>query len=187
MVLILAAVALVFVPLGLEKYRASRTQPAPQPAPPQAEPAPIAAAPAPPPSAPAGPPSPVEQQWGIQVASIRLSQAESAIDLRYTVVAPEKAAVLASDPTAAYLVDQTSGAKIPMLTLPDDGGSPTNLSPRTTARMMHRAGEFPPAPTRVVPGKVYSILLPNPGGALKSGSKVSLVVGNYQTGAMTVQ
>jgi len=132
-------------------------------------------------------PSPVEEHWGIQVSSIRLTRADSAVDLRYKVVAPEKVALLASDENTAYLIDQASGAKIQMLAPPQQGAWPTNVRARTVAKMMRQAGEFPPAPSRLVAGKTYSLLLPNPGGTVKSGTKVVLVVGNYPTDALTVE
>jgi hypothetical protein len=53
--------------------------------------------------------------------------------------------------------------------------------------MMHQAGEFPPPPNRLAAGKTYSLLLPNPGGMVKSGSQVAFVVGNYRTAALTVE
>lgn len=129
----------------------------------------------------------LEEPWGIQVSSIRLTKADAAVDLRYKVVAPEKAALLAADKTTAYLIDQASGAKIQMLASPQEGAWPTNTRARTAARMMHQAGEFPPPANRLAAGKTYSLLLPNPGGMVKSGSKVALVVGNCRTDALTVE
>lgn len=129
----------------------------------------------------------LEEPWGIQVSSVRLTKADSAVDLRYKVVAPEKAALLAGDKTTAYLIDQASGVKIQMLASPQEAAWPTNTRARTAARMMHQAGEFPPPPNRLAAGKTYSLLLPNPGGTVKSGSKVTLVVGNYRTDTLNVE
>jgi len=53
--------------------------------------------------------------------------------------------------------------------------------------MMHQAGKFPPAPTRLIVGGTYSLRIPNWDGALKSGSKVAVVVGNARVDNVTVE
>jgi hypothetical protein len=120
-----------------------------------------------------------EELWGIQFRSIELVRNNTAVDLRYTVVGPDKAAVLGEGGSTAYLVDLASGKMLP---LGSGSSPPTSLPPHSRARsmalMMRESGDFPPTPSRLVAGKTYSILLPNVGGLLKRGSRVVVTVGN---------
>jgi hypothetical protein len=128
-------------------------------------------------------PSPLEVQWGIQIAGLELAIGGSAVDLRYKVVDPEKAALLAECNTAPYLIDQASGAKIPMTPSEKEGAFPQ----RSRARMARQAGAFPPSPNRLMIDKINSILFPNLDRKVRSGSKVVLVLGNSRTDALTVE
>jgi hypothetical protein len=60
----------------------------------------------------------------------------------------------------AYLIDQASGVKLPV--------------PRTKVGPLRQTGSKPKA------GKVYPILFSNTGKVIKSGSKVTLVIGNFR-------
>jgi hypothetical protein len=116
------------------------------------------------------PPAPrsLEDRWGIQVSSLRLSMANSIVDLRYRVIDPGKAARLADGKTAAYLLDQTTGRKLAMPSPPKEGA-------------------FPPTANQLVAGKTYFAMVSNQGGALKSGSKVAVVVGESRVGDLVVE
>jgi hypothetical protein len=125
------------------------------------------------------PPSTLEDKWGIQFRSIALTRGNTAVELFYTIVASEKAALLGQGDSTAYLVDLDSGRRIALDSPPQQAAS---LSPHSRARsaalMLRDAGGFPPPPSRLVPGKTYSILLRNEGGLLKRGSRVVVTVGN---------
>jgi len=129
----------------------------------------------------------LEEKWGIQVSSIRLMRSDSAVDVRYRVVVPEKLALLAEDSDRAYLIDQATGTKLQMLAPPEGDTSTANVRSRSMMKMMHLAGAFPPPAAKVAEGGLYSVLLPNWGGALKTGSKVVLVVGDLRTEDLTVE
>jgi hypothetical protein len=117
--------------------------------------------------------------WGIQFRSIELTRGNTAVDLRYTIVAPERAAVLAQGDSSAYLVDLGSGKMLPLGLSPQQASSlSTHSQARSMALMMREAGGFPPSPNRLAAGKTYSILLRNEGGMLKRGSRVVVTVGN---------
>ena len=190
--LVVCILAAVLVPFGLSLvHRGKPTTDAggeapPVPATPAAPRAPATAAADPAPPTPSLGPA-LEEKWGIQVSNLRLGMGNSVVDLRYKVVAPEKAALLTRDSHTVYLIDQASGAKIQMLGRPQEGTWSTNVRPRTAARMLHQAGEFPPTPNRLVAGKIYSLLLPNAGGTVKSGSKVALVVGDLRLENLIVE
>ena len=190
--LVTVAVALVCVPLWLLSRRPAPPNPPAEPAPAAEAPAPadpvVADAPAEPPPAPVKPavpaqPGTLEGEWGIQVASIGLTMAGGALDLRYTVVDAEKARLLSQGKAAAYLVDQTMGTKISMTPPTPKGPSAAH----SRARMARQGGSFPPSPNRLAAGRTNSILLPNPAGLLSSGSVVRLVVGEIQSQNVRVQ
>jgi hypothetical protein len=138
---------------------------------------------------PAGPvkPSTLEEMWGIQVTGIALTRANSALELRYKVLAPEKATLLADSQSEAYILDHASGAKIPLRSPQSEGAFPQHSRARSAALMMRDAGSFPPTPSRIVPDKVYSVLLPNPGGVVKGGNKVAMVVGTVRNDNLVVE
>ena len=156
----------------------------PRAAVPTVTPIPVVAA-APP--APAAPPTPLELEWGIQVSSIGLGMAGAAVDFRYKVVAPDKASRLSDGKTAAYLVDLVSGARIQMISGPQEADIGVGARAHSRARMARQGGAFPPGPNRLTEGKINSVLLPNPSGLVKSGSKVALVVGDVLTENLIVE
>lgn len=101
---------------------------------------------------------------GLEVVSVRLTAAGRALDVRYRVLDPTKAASLDSRENMAYLVDEISGTQI---------GTPQ-----------------PPPPLEVhkpADGRVYGVMFANTGGALRAGSKVTLVVGQAHAKDLTVE
>jgi hypothetical protein len=156
--------------------------------------APVAAAPATTaePAAPTLPAAAIESpalenQYGIQVFSIGLLLDGAAVLLRYKVVAPDKAVLMADDNTPSYLVDQASGVKTP-LRLPSPTGA---VSPHSRARSAAVARRqdwaFPPPRNKLIAGADYSLVLPNTAQALKKGSKVALVIGEVRVEDLPVQ
>jgi hypothetical protein len=133
------------------------------------------------------PPSALEEQWGIQVSSMTLTNADTVVLLCYKVVAPEKTARLAETNAEVYVIDQASGAKLPMFSAPKEATASTTVPARTARRMMRLAGSFPPAPSRLIEGSSHSLQIPNWNGTLKSGSKVAVVVGSLRTDNLTVE
>jgi hypothetical protein len=129
----------------------------------------------------------IEEKWGIQVSGLSLTNAGSAVYLRYTVLAPEKTALLTGADAEVYLIDQASGTKLPMFTAPTESTAPTAVPPRTVRRMMRQAGIFPPPPSRLIAGQTYSLQIPNWGQVLKSGAKVTFVVGKSRVENLTVE
>ncbi len=129
----------------------------------------------------------LEQQWGIQVSSISLTNGNTTVQVRYTVVAPEKTVLLTETNAEVYLLNQATGAKLGMFTPPQSANEPTGVPKRTVRRIVKQAGELPPPPTRVLAGRAYSLLIPNWDQALQSGSRVALVVGNARTENVIVE
>lgn len=102
-------------------------------------------------------------RWGIETSSVRLSAGGRALDIRYRVVDPKKAAMLPGSKEPIYLVDQVTGAKVAIPGLPKRQAS------------------------RMAPGRTYFMLAANTGQVLKPGTQVSLVMGNAQAKDITLQ
>ncbi len=183
------ALALICVPVWLLTRRPAPPSPVEEPppaveTPALAEPAaPVEIAPAPVKPVVAGRPGTLEGEWGIRVASVGLTMAGGAVDFRYTVVDAEKALLLSQGMASAYVIDQATGTKISMTPPPMKGPAAAHSS----ARMARQGGGFPPSPNRLAAGRTNSLLLPNPAGLLKSGSIVTVVVGDIQTQNVRVE
>jgi hypothetical protein len=168
--LVLALAVAVLLPLGAIYYLQSRpARPAsavasePTPAPP-VQAARMVPAARPVVHAVKIPTATLEDKLGLQVASVRLTAAGRALDVRYRVVDQNKAASLDTRENMAYIVDQASGTQI--------------------------GASQPPPPLELnkpTDGRVYYAMFPNTGGALKPGSKITLVIGQAHARDLTVE
>jgi hypothetical protein len=115
------------------------------------------------------PPSP-EADFGIRVEALRLSAAGAMLDFRYRVLDPAKAAPLLDGRMKPYLLDEARGAK---LGVPE---SPVLGRIRQTARN-----------NKILTDRTYFIMFGNPGKALRSGDKVTLLLGELKLTGLQVQ
>lgn len=136
---------------------------------------------------PVFPPSTLAQQGGIQVVGVGLALSGAAVELRYQIIDSEKAVALAKTLVPGILVDAATGRQVQVGTPIKADRTSGRSQALSKALMMRNAGGFPPAMARVRPGATYSILLPNPSGVLRPGSKVNLVVGNLSAEAVPVK
>jgi hypothetical protein len=104
--------------------------------------------------------SSAEKKWGILPISIQLTAAEQLVDYRYLVIDPYKAQAFMKQVDTAYLIDQTSGARLSV--------SRTKVAP------VGQSG------TKPIAGKIYPILFTNTAKVIKPGSKVNLVIGELR-------
>jgi hypothetical protein len=102
-----------------------------------------------------------EAAAGIKVVRIHPSVAGQMLDMRYRVVDREKAKNALKRGAQIYLIDQASGTKLPV---PD----------------MAQVGKLLQRPDQGDSGKIYWIFFGNPGGMVKPGARVTLVVGDFQ-------
>lgn len=117
-------------------------------------------------------PDPVllEATYGIRVEGLRLSSAGSMLDFRYRVLNAEKAAPLLNGKLQPYLWDETRGAK---LGVPD---APVLGRIRQTSRN-----------NNIRLNRTYFIMFGNPGKALQSGDRVTLLLEQEKVTTLTVQ
>ncbi|MBW2309313.1 MAG: hypothetical protein JRG73_20525 [Deltaproteobacteria bacterium] len=109
----------------------------------------------------------LEEQWGVQVVSIRLMGADHFVNFRYRVIDPEKALETVSPGKKAYLIDQATGTKL--------------FVPMTkVGRMRHKD-------VKALANRQYNILFSNSGKIVKKGSTVTVVIGDFRAENLTVQ
>lgn len=105
---------------------------------------------------------------GMRVTALRLTAEGYMIDLRYQVVDAGKAAALLSPKVQPYLIEQASGARL--------------LVPDTPKVGMLRQRVIDPKPE-----KIYFMFFANPGRYIKSGDKVTLVLGDSRISDIAVE
>lgn len=112
----------------------------------------------------------VESVFGIRPESLRLSAAGSMLDFRYRVIDAAKAAPLLNGKFQPYLYDESHQAK---LGVPD---TPVLGRIRQTARN-----------NKILTNRSYFVMFGNPGKAVKSGDKVTLLLGDMKITDLKVQ
>jgi hypothetical protein len=117
--------------------------------------------------------TPLEQEWGIKLLGIRLTANGYALDFRYKVLDPQKAAPIVHrrfSPTP-YVVVERSGAKLGV-PFTDKAGS--LRSSVTSVEQISR-------------GRNYSALFANPGKHVKPDDRVTIVFGQFRAENVVVQ
>lgn len=110
----------------------------------------------------------LRERWGIEVASLHLSAHGRMVDFRYRVLNPDKAALLGDRNVKATLTDLATGAVLRVPSFPKTG------SMRQTASKMEA-------------GRTYFMLFANTGMPVKSGSRVTVTIGDFKAEGLTVQ
>ena len=108
----------------------------------------------------------LENLWGIKVESAKLSAGGYMIDFRYRVLDTAKAAPILDRAAKPYLIDQASGATFAVPNPPKVG--------------QLRSGK------NIKEGTIYFIFFANPGKYIKSGNKVTIVIGDCKINDIVV-
>jgi hypothetical protein len=109
-----------------------------------------------------------EERWGVRIEGIRLTASGHMLDFRYRILDPEKASPLVNRTIKPYLIDQASGAKFMVPTPP-------------------KVGSFRQTSVKPYPDRTYFIFFANPGGYLKQGSLVTVVIGEFRAENIVVE
>jgi hypothetical protein len=107
------------------------------------------------------------EKWGIEITSIRMTANDHMIDFRYKVLDEEKAKELFVRENKPYLIEQASGK---VLAVP------------VTAKVGPLRSSYNPQK-----GRIYWMFFGNTRGLVKSGSKVSVVIGEFRAENLVVQ
>jgi hypothetical protein len=114
--------------------------------------------------------SEVEAVYGIKVEGLRLTASGSMLDFRYRVLDTQKAAPILNGKFQPYLLDEARSAKLGVPNTPVLG----------RIRQTSRNGQ-------IFTDRTYFVMFGNPGKAVQSGDKVSLLLGTVKITDVTVQ
>jgi hypothetical protein len=109
--------------------------------------------------------APLEEKWGVRIVGVRLTANSYMIDFRYKVIDIEKASPLMDRNAKPYLLDEANSAKV----------SATDSS----VGALRSKGS--------VANRNYFIIFTNPGGAIKRGSKVTIISGDFKVEHLIVE
>jgi hypothetical protein len=110
----------------------------------------------------------LRERWGIEVTHLHLSAKGRMVDFRYRVVDADKAVLLGDRTVKPTLTDLATGAVLRVPSFPKTG------SMRQTAAKLEA-------------GRTYFMLFANTGMPVKSGSRVTVTVGDFKAEGLTVQ
>lgn len=105
----------------------------------------------------------IADKWGIRLISLRLTAAGYMIDFRFRVLNVEKSKNFFDQRVKPHLVVERSNAKLPIPMAAKVGAF------RTTNRGQN-----------IKPNKTYYMVFGNPDAHVKSGEKVTMVIGDFK-------
>lgn len=106
------------------------------------------------------------EDWGIEITRLNLTANGYMIDFRYRVLDAKKAHELFTRQNKPYLIDQTSGK---VVAVPNIG----KVGPLRNSNMAKE-------------GKIYWMFFDNISGLIKSGNKVTVVIGDFRAENLVV-
>jgi hypothetical protein len=109
----------------------------------------------------------LKEKWGIEVTSVRMASAGHMVDFRYRVLDAKKAETLFVRENKPYLIDQESKK---VLAVPSMG----KVGPLRTSNMPQE-------------GRIYWMFFGNSGGLIKTGSKVTITIGDFKVENLIVE
>ena len=109
----------------------------------------------------------LKEKWGIEVTSVRMAAAGHMVDFRYRVLDAKKAETLFVRENKPYLIDQESEK---VLAVPNMG----KVGPLRTSNMPQE-------------GRIYWMFFGNLGGLIKTGSKVTITIGDFKVENLIVE
>jgi len=112
----------------------------------------------------------IAEQWGVEIISLSLTAANYMIDFRFKVLDVEKSKIFFDSRVKPYLLVERSHAKLPV-------------------PMAAKVGAFRPTNRgkNILPNKKYYMVFGNPDAHVKSGDKVTMVIGDFKAEHMTVR
>jgi len=110
----------------------------------------------------------VKEKWGVDNFRVRQTSAGYMLDVRYRVFDKEKAKPLFSRKLHPFVIVEASGVKY---------GVPA--SPKV--------GFLRQAPSHITENKEYFLMIANPNKRIKTGDKLTLVIGDFRIAHLTVE
>ncbi len=109
----------------------------------------------------------IRRTWGVDVRGVRLTTSNWMLTFRYRIEDAAKARVLLDPKSTAYLVDETSGARLAVPTMENIGD----------LRQTNKAQ----------PGREYYIMFGNANEIVRKGSRVDVVIGAFHADGLIVE
>lgn len=107
-----------------------------------------------------------KRNWGVEIIGVKPGNSGYMLVFRYRILDPEKAKILNDKQATAYLIDEATGIRLAVPSLENVGEMRTGAPPES--------------------GRTYFMMFGNPGKLVKSGSRVSVVVGNFHVDGLIV-
>ena len=107
-----------------------------------------------------------KRNWGVEVIGVKPVSSGYMLAFRYRILDPAKAKLLNDRKSKAYLIDEATGTRLAVPALENVGEL--------------RSGAAP------VADRNYFMIFGNPGRLVKSGSRVSIVIGNFRVDQLVV-
>jgi hypothetical protein len=107
-----------------------------------------------------------KRNWGVEVIGVKPVSSGYMLAFRYRILDPDKAKSLNDRKSKAYLIDEATGTRLAVPALENVGEL--------------RSGAAP------VADRNYFMIFGNPGRLVKSGSRVSIVIGNFRVDQLVV-
>ncbi len=111
----------------------------------------------------------IQEEWGVEIISLNLTAAGYMMDFRFRVHDVEKSKIFFDSRIKPYLHVEKSNAKLPV-----------PMAAKVGAFRATNRGK------NIKPNKIYYIVFGNPDAHVKSGEKVTLVVGDFKAEHLTV-
>ena len=112
----------------------------------------------------------IAEKWGVELISLNLSAANYMIDFRFRVLDEKKAAVFFDHRIKPYLHVEKSNAKLPV-----------PMAAKVGAFRATNRGK------NIKPNKIYYMVFGNPDAHVKSGEKVTMIIGDFKQEHLTVR
>jgi hypothetical protein len=107
-----------------------------------------------------------KRNWGVEIIGVKPVSSGLMLAFKYRVIDPEKAKLLNNRQTRAFLRDEATGNVLSVPAMENVGELRTGAAPEA--------------------GRTYFMIFGNPGPLVKSGSKVSIVVGSLHVDGLIV-
>lgn len=107
-----------------------------------------------------------QRNWGVDIVGVRPISTGFMLTFRYRVVDTEKARLLNDKRSKAYLIDEDNGNTLSVPIMENLGEMRQKSEPELN--------------------RTYFIMFGNPGKLVKSGSRVSVVIGDFRADGLTV-
>ena len=109
----------------------------------------------------------MKRQWGVEVVGVRSTAAGYMLEFRYRVIDPRLAKPLFERRTKPVLLDEETGSRFVVPTPPKTGALRNSNPP--------------------LAGHTYWMFFANPGGFVKPGRRVSVLIGDFRADGLVVQ